>query len=152
MTKRSTKHETFTIERDYPAPPARVFAAWAEPKSKARWFVGPDAWEKTNHALDFRVGGEETVSGRPPGGPLHSYRAWYCDIVPNERIVSTYEMRADDVRTSVSLATVELAPHGAGTRLRYTEQAVFLDGHDSGASREAGTRDLLENLARSLRG
>jgi hypothetical protein len=46
MSKRSTQHATFVIERDYAAAPARVFAAWAEPKAKARWFVGPDEWEK----------------------------------------------------------------------------------------------------------
>jgi len=29
MSKRSTQHATFVIERDYAAPPARVFAARA---------------------------------------------------------------------------------------------------------------------------
>ena len=57
MSKRSTHHATFVIERDYAAPPAKVFAAWAQPKAKARWFVGPDEWEKSDHKLDFRVGG-----------------------------------------------------------------------------------------------
>jgi dihydrofolate reductase len=42
------------------------------------------------------------------------------------------------MRISVSLATVELAPEGAGTRLVFTEQCAFLDGHDTpnSASRE----------------
>ncbi len=72
------------------------------------------------------------------------------DIVPNERIVSTYEMYMDDARMSVSLATVELAADGPGTRLVYTEQGVYLDGPDGTASRESGTRDLFENLAGEL--
>jgi uncharacterized protein YndB with AHSA1/START domain len=46
MTNRSVTHATFVIERTYEATPARVFAAWADPKAKARWFVGPDAWQK----------------------------------------------------------------------------------------------------------
>ena len=69
MTERSTKHATFTIERTFAAPPGRVFAAYADAKSKARWFGGPEGWEKSNLKLDFKVGGRESVSGGPPGGP-----------------------------------------------------------------------------------
>ena len=53
---------------------------------------------------------------------------------------------------AVSLATVELKPAGAGTRLIFTERAVFLDGYDNPAQREEGTRALLDNLDTSLRG
>jgi uncharacterized protein YndB with AHSA1/START domain len=49
MNKRSTHHATFVIERDYAARQERVFAAWADPKVKARWLVGPDEWEKSDH-------------------------------------------------------------------------------------------------------
>jgi uncharacterized protein YndB with AHSA1/START domain len=82
---------TFVIERDYDAPPARAFAAWASPQAKARWFAGPDEWEKSEHKLDFRVGGRESISGGPKGGPVHHYNATYHDIVPNARIVLAYE-------------------------------------------------------------
>ena len=151
MSERSTHHATFVIERTYAASLARVFAAWAEPEAKARWFAGPDDWNKGEHELDFRVGGRERVSGGPPGGPVHSYEARYQDIVPNERIVSTYAMHVDDKRISVSLATVEFKPAGAGTLLIYTEQAVFLDGADTSAGREEGTRTLLDKLDAALR-
>jgi uncharacterized protein YndB with AHSA1/START domain len=38
MPERSVTHSTFVIERTYDASPARVFAAWLQPKAKARWF------------------------------------------------------------------------------------------------------------------
>lgn len=151
MKERSNHHAAFTVERTYPASPARVFAAWAEPKAKARWFVGPDAWEKSNHTLDFRVGGRETVSGGPPGGPVHSFDGRYQDIVPDQRIIYTYDMHMDQTRISVSLATVTFEAAGNGTRLVFTEQAVFLDGYDNAGSREQGTRALLENLDAALK-
>jgi uncharacterized protein YndB with AHSA1/START domain len=151
MAERSVTHATFVIERAYDASPTRVFAAWADPAAKARWFIGPDEWESGAHELDFRVGGSERVSGGPKGGPVHTFEARYQDIVPNERIVSTYAMYLDETRISVSLATVELRPEGAGTRLVYTEQGAFFDGHDAPAERERGTRDLLDALGATLR-
>jgi uncharacterized protein YndB with AHSA1/START domain len=150
MTKRSVTHSTFTLERVYDASPARVFAAWADPRAKARWFVGPDEWESGTHELDFRVGGRERTSGGPKGGPVHAYDARYQDIVPNERIIYSYDMHLDDVRISVSLATVVFKPLGAGTRLIFTEQGAFLDGHDYPGERERGTIDLLDALGAEL--
>jgi len=151
MSERSTHHAKFVIERTYAASPARVFAAWADPKAKARWFVGRDEAANSNHELDFRVGGRERVSGGPPGGRVLFFNAVYQDIVPNERIVYTYGMQLDATRMSVSLATVEFKPEGGGTRLIFTEQNVFLDGVDSAETRKRGTRDLLEHLDTALR-
>ena len=151
MTERSVTHATFVIDRTYDASPSRVFAGWATRDAKARWFVGPDEWTKSDHELDFRVGGRERVSGGPKGGPIHVYNALYQDIVPDERIILCYDMHLDETRISVSLATVEFKPKGAGTRLIFTEQGAFLDGFDNPALREEGTRGLLDQLGKALR-
>jgi uncharacterized protein YndB with AHSA1/START domain len=151
MTERSVTHATFVIERTYDASPARVFAAFADPKIKARWFKGPPEWGPEELEMDFRVGGREISRGGPKGGPIHSFEARYQDIVPNERIVFTYDMHLDDKRISVSLSTVELKPAEKGTQLIFTEQGVFLDGYDDSAGREHGTGELLDNLGAELR-
>jgi uncharacterized protein YndB with AHSA1/START domain len=70
--------------------------------------------------------------------------------VPDERIVYAYEMHMDDVKISVSLATVEFKPDGAGTRMIFTEQGVFLDSFEDGGGREQGTRVLLDQLGAAL--
>jgi uncharacterized protein YndB with AHSA1/START domain len=148
--QRSVSHATFVIERAYKAAPAKVFAAFANPKSKAQWFVGPDDWEKSDHKLDFRLGGKESVSGGPPGGPVHYYNAAIWDIVEGERIVTCYEMRLDKTRISVSLGATEIKPDGAGSKLIYTEQGAFLDGYDDAGERERGTQELFTQLERWL--
>jgi uncharacterized protein YndB with AHSA1/START domain len=150
MTERSTEHSTFVIERNYAASPARVFAAWADPLQKARWFVGPDEWIKLTHETEFRVGGHERLAAGPAGGPVHKFDCCYQDIVVGQRIIYSYIMHLNDTPMSVSLTTVEFKPDGAGTRLIFTEQGVFLDGTDWVAGREQGTQGLLDKLGAAL--
>jgi uncharacterized protein YndB with AHSA1/START domain len=147
--ERSTVHATFAIERTYEAAPARVWRAWADPAEKLRWF-GPRVLDKPDHELEFRVGGLERMTVRAPDGALYTYAARYQDIVEGERFIHTYEMYRDDARISVSVATVEFAVAGSGTKLTITEQGVFLDDLDTSAAREHGTGELLDTLATHL--
>ncbi|HYY32177.1 MAG TPA: SRPBCC family protein [Gaiellaceae bacterium] len=149
MTKRTVEHATFVVERTYEAPPAQVFAAWAEPAAKARWFKGTDE-APDEYELEFRIGGREINRSAGPDGQLYTYEARYADILPDERIVYTYDMYRDETRISVSLATVELESNGAGTKLTYTEQGAFLDGEDKPEYRERGTGGLLDALGAEL--
>jgi uncharacterized protein YndB with AHSA1/START domain len=143
-------HGSFTVERVYDAAPARVFKAFADPASKARWFVGPNGWQEIERRQDFRPGGEEIAHGRFPSGMESKFVARYHEIVPNERIVYVYDMHANGGFMSVSLATLEFIPVGAKTRLTITEQGVFIDGQDGNDSRREGTEYLLECVAANL--
>jgi uncharacterized protein YndB with AHSA1/START domain len=147
MSDRSATHATFVIEREYGAPPAQVFAAWANLEAKSRWF-GPEGGGE-NHTLDFREGGREHFEA-PVGGDVYLYDALYEDIVADERIVYTYNMHRNGVRMSVCVSTVEMLGAGEGTQLRYTEQGVFLDGTDTPAAREHGTGEILDKLGEAL--
>jgi uncharacterized protein YndB with AHSA1/START domain len=147
MSGRSVEHATFVLERRYEVSPDRAFAAWADPEAKKRWFVDPDATLE----LDFRVGGRERSRGTAPDGNAYRYEALYQDIVPVQRIVYTYDMHVQETRISVSLATVEFAPMSDnGTRLVFTEQGAFLDGHETPARREQGMGGLLDSLEQWL--
>lgn len=147
MTGHSVLHATFTLERTYPAEPARVFAAWAEPAAKARWFAG----EAASHELDFRAGGRERVH-RPArdGTPALTFESVYHDIAGGERIVYAGALFAGDQLATVSLTTVEFSPEPGGTRLVLTEQGTYLDGLEQPGWREQGTGDQLAALAAEL--
>jgi uncharacterized protein YndB with AHSA1/START domain len=151
MTERSVVHSTFAIERTYDASPTRVWGAWAEPAAKASWF-GPKDLPHESRDFDFRVGGQERFAVGTPDGATYLFDSRYSDIVSEQRIVYAYDMYRDETRISVSLATIELEPNGNGTKLTFTEQGAFLDGHDTPAEREHGTRALLDNLGQTLLG
>ncbi len=147
----SVRHGTFALERVFAFKPAEVFAAWADPAAKARWFAGPDPWRALERESAFRVGGVERLKGGWPGGMTTHFRARYHDIVPNERIVYVYDMCVNETLISVSLATIEFKIEKRGTRLILTEQGAFLDDYDDAGAREKGTRILLEQLDAALR-
>ena len=141
MTDRYVTHATFSIERVYRASPQRVFAAWADPAAKARWFAGPGS----EHQLDFRIGGREVARGRQ-GGAVLAFEAVYRDVVPGERIVYSSVLSSDERVATVSITTVEFGAEGEGTRLVLTEQGTFLDGLEQPTWRERGTSDQLDAL------
>src|SRR4051812_12741373 len=129
MTDRSLVHSTFTVERTFAAAPAKVFSAWADKDAKAKWFPAGDTF-------DFREGGREYLADGGPDGASFVFDVLYHDIVPNERIVYTYEMKMNGARISVSVATVDIRAEGTGTKLIVTEMGVYLDGLDTREMRE----------------
>ncbi|MDX8461007.1 SRPBCC family protein [Mesorhizobium humile] len=150
MSERSVVHSAFVIERVYPVEPQKVFFALSDPAAKKRWFFDPDNPMHSRHEMDFRVGGKEVNAGCPSDGQMHFYNAVYQDIVPNRRIVYSYELLFGETRVSVSLATIEVIAEGNGTRLILTEQGAFFDGIDTPATREHGTGELLDALGAAL--
>src|SRR5690554_6471563 len=135
MTERSVTHSTFVIERQYDASPARVFNAFADPEIKARWFGGPGDWAGPDTIFDFQIGGREYHSSEFEGR-VHTFEGRFSDIVPDQRIVFTYDMYVDGTRISVSLVSVEFKPLEMGTQLVLTEHGAFLDGHDTVKARQ----------------
>jgi len=149
MGERSAEHAIFRIERVYSALPKRVYQAWTNPEMKARWYGPTDQVDAL--LLDYRIGGREHFTGEIPNGLVFGYEAIFHEIVPDHRIVYSYTMDFDKVRVSVSLVTVEITASGDDSaRLLFTEQGVYLDGADTPADREQGTRDMLEALATTL--
>ena len=158
MTLSTVSHDTFVIERSYDAQVAQVYEAWAEPKLKARWFAGSAEALGAGYDLDFRVGGREVNRGGPPGGPVYSYQSEFHDIVPERRIIYTYEMYADEARISVSVAgsAIIWARSPASAWRRRSSSIASATGVSSAYSRDSfwnlsGSSTTPDSVSRSSR-
>lgn len=151
MTELSVVHATFTIERTFKAPPARVFAAFSKPATKRRWFAEGFGMRVDEFSLDFRVGGRETFLITPEDGSSIANESVYQDIVPGRRIVCAFTMATEGKPFSASLGTFQLEPAGDGTKLIFTEQAAFFEGGDNARQRKGGWAQLFDKLVDVLK-
>jgi uncharacterized protein YndB with AHSA1/START domain len=147
MTERSIAHGSFTVKRTYPHAPAKVFACWADPAIKRKWYGGP---ENDGGVFEFRNGGREFNGGKGPNGELFGIDIRYYDIVPDIRIIYAYDVNIAGQRNSVSIATVEFKVKDGGTELKVTEHGAFLDGAEVPEDRIHGTEWVLDRLGEYL--
>ncbi len=155
MSEPSVVHNTFVLERSYSKPPERVFAAFADPSQKRRWFADSRGHEVVAFDQDFRVGGVERLEyrfneGTPFPGAALTNEGRYYDIVPNRRIVTASTMDLADRRISASLVTLEFLETDKGTDLICTHQGTFFEGSDGPERRREGWDILLDRLEKEL--
>ena len=147
-------HSTFVIERSYPKPPARVFAAFAEPEQKRKWYAQGDH-DIQEFEMDFRVGGSGRFryrfrEGHPLAGSQILNESNYQDIVPDKRIVMTSKMSLSGTPVQVMLATIEFLATETGTDLIFTHQGTFINWQNGPGMLEEGWRALFGKLEKEL--
>lgn len=147
MTERSIAHGSFTVERHYDAAPSRVYQAFADPAQKKNWF---GTGEINTGVFEFREGGREYNTGKMDENTTYAFDCTYRDIVPDVRMIYTYEMHLNSQRISVSVASIEFRPEGQGTHLVVTEHGMFLDGLDNLEQRRQGTEQLMDAVGAYL--
>jgi|HubBroStandDraft_6_1064221.scaffolds.fasta_scaffold262098_1 uncharacterized protein YndB with AHSA1/START domain len=155
MSDQTAVHNTFVLERSYPKPPEDVFAAFADPDKKRRWYADSRGLEVVAFDQDFRVGGVERLQyrfnqGSPFPGAALVNEGRYQDIVPNRRIVTASTMDLADRRISATLVTFEFLPTDKGTDLICTHQGTFFEGADGPEMRQQGWQTLFDRLEKAL--
>lgn len=121
------------VRRQIAVPRERVFEAWLDSDSLARWMRPLD----TTHAtvsVDPRVGGGfRIVMMGPTDGADNEHRGEYLAIEPPSLLSFTWISRATDYAPTV--VTVEFHERGGGTELVLTHRrlaAKAVEGHRNG--------------------
>jgi uncharacterized protein YndB with AHSA1/START domain len=133
------------VRRTLSASPERVFAAWLEPQSMARW-LSPFADAVAE--VDARVGGAFRVVMRGLGREIE-HTGTYQEIDRPRRLVFTWI--SPYTGSEPSLVTVELTPVSPGdrTELTLTHERLPVD---QVASHGGGWGTMLEHLETYLKG
>ena len=122
--------EPLVIRRVLPVPRERVFAAWLDPVSLARWMGTSEGADVT--ALDPRVGGKFRIVMRHRGVGVEHWGE-YLAIEPPSLLSFTWLSANTDHRPTV--VTVELVDRGKSTELILTHRQLppsQVDGHRKG--------------------
>jgi uncharacterized protein YndB with AHSA1/START domain len=137
---------SLTIKRRFNAPPAKVYAAWADPEKLKHW-MGPGETATVFAEADVRVGGRYHVVMRKPGADEdHDVSGVYREVVPNEKLVFTWAWKSTPERES--LVTVTFKPDGDGTLLTVHHAQLFDEAAREG--HERGWLGALDKLEKSV--
>jgi uncharacterized protein YndB with AHSA1/START domain len=113
---------SLTLRRWFNASPAKVYAAWTDPKRLAQWW-GPGTPEDMRVIeLDVRVGGRFHV-GFEFQGERHDVHGEYKEVVENEKLVFSWYWKSTAER--VSQVTVKTRADGDGCMLTLIHEQLF---------------------------
>jgi uncharacterized protein YndB with AHSA1/START domain len=125
------------LSRHYPVAPEKVWRAWTDPRSIAKWW-GPGGYEPVSVAeVDVRAGGRFRIAFGGPQGRDHECAGIYREVVPNRKLVFTWTW-PNSTPERVSLVTILFKPAGGGTDLEFLHEQFFdeavRDNHQRGWS------------------
>lgn len=130
-----------TIVRRIKAPPSKVYAALTKPELMVRWW-GPDAGPTLSAQADVRPGGRFSVVFRVMDGSEYNPTGIYQEVVPDEKLVFTWEWAGAPDRES--LVTFLLRPIDIGTELTLIH--AQLPDESARASHALGWNGFVEKL------
>lgn len=115
---------SFDLDRTYPAPPEKVWAAWTRADLLERWVCPDPEWRVASCEVDARAGGGYRLRFGPrPDGDDFSEDATFAVFEPVQRLVLDVLTTGEDMKES-SRCTVLFRSVDGGTRLELTVEGL----------------------------
>jgi uncharacterized protein YndB with AHSA1/START domain len=130
-----------TIVRRIKASPAKVWAAITQPARMMQWW-GVDAGPTLSVEADVRPGGRFSIVFRLLNGDEHNPTGVYREVIPEKKLVFTWEWPGTPERES--LVTFRLEPFEGGTQLTLIHEQ--LPSEEARTSHAQGWSGLLDKL------
>ena len=139
---------SFDLDRTYPAPPERVWAAFTRAELLERWVCPDPEWRVASCEVEPRAGGGYRIRFGPrPDGDAYTETATYAVFEPVERLVLDV-VTSGEGTSETSRCTVLLVPVEGGTRLELTVEG--LSDAQSAEHLRVGWTWCLEGIGREL--
>lgn len=136
------------VSRVIKAKREKVFEAWTNPELMKKWFCPQDLVVADVQA-DARKGGKYKIAMKDEArGKIFTTFGSYREIIPNEKLVFSWEWEEPDQNESV--VTVEFSDKDGGTQVTVTHER-FKDMNGENGHLEGWT-SALENLSKQVFG
>lgn len=131
-----------TLVRRIKARPAMVWAMITQPDLMIQWW-GPDAGPTLSVEAEVRPGGRFSIVFRTLDGQEHNPTGVYQEVVPEQKLVFTWEWPGMPERES--RVTFRLEPFDGGSELTLLHE--HLPDEEARKNHEAGWSGLLDKLS-----
>lgn len=139
------------MSREFNAPRERVFKAFTDPALVSQWW-GPREVTTTVDKLEPRMGGIWRFVQRGENGAEYAFRGVFHEVLPNERLVYTFEF--EPLAGHILLETITFEEHNGKTRV--IDSAVFQTVEDRdgmiASGMEGGAEESWDRMEELLRG
>lgn len=137
------------MSRVFNAPRTRVFRVYTDPKLIPQWW-GPRSQATTVETMDVRKGGRWRYVSREPDGSEYAFRGECREVVPPERLVSTFEF--EGMPGHVILETATFEDVAGKTKLTVTSSFESIEDLDGmlQSGMESGARETWDRLEELL--
>jgi uncharacterized protein YndB with AHSA1/START domain len=135
-----------SMSRVFEAPRDLVYRVSTDPDHIPEWW-GPSQYSTTIDKADVRPGGQWRYVQSDEQGNQFAFHGVYHDVVPNERVVQTFEFEGVPGHVLLETAVYEDVP--GGTRLTTTSVYQSMADRDGmvASGMESGAREGWERLA-----
>jgi uncharacterized protein YndB with AHSA1/START domain len=137
-------NKAITMTRIFPHDVSKVYRAWTDPELVSIWFKPNERWASVESEIEPRVGGPMKIKMTHSDGDVFRNEGVFLEVVPNERLVFTWNWLEDPSDNGETEVTVTIRAVAEGTELTLVHSKVTNEDYANNLSN--GWGGALANL------